>query len=120
MRTSGILLAGLLLAGVAAGEDSSCLKKVFALREKTKDASASWDQRYAAYKDVKVALETGDETCQAAYEAIRTDVADGLRRDAVPLSGWLLGLFGACLMWGGFTLCCVIASRSGRSGTEED
>ncbi|MHC4135485.1 MAG: hypothetical protein ACYTDU_20145 [Planctomycetota bacterium] len=120
MRTSGILLAGLLLAGVAAGQDDSCLKAVGALAQKTLDGSASWDERYEAYKEAKTALETGDEKCLAAYEAIRADVADGLRREAVPASGWLLGLFGACLLWGGFSLCCVIASRSGRSGTEED
>jgi len=116
----GILLAGLLLAGVAAGEEKSCLDTVRALEQRTADASASWDERYEAYKEVKVALEAGEETCQAAYEAIRAGVAEGLRRDAVPFSGWLLGLFGACLMWGGFAFCCVIAFRSGRSGTEED
>jgi hypothetical protein len=120
MRTSGMLLAGLLLAGVAAGEDDSCLKAVGALAQKTLDRSASWNERYEAYKDAKTALETGDEKCLAAYEAIRTDVADGLRREAVPASGWLLGLFGACLLWGGFAVCCVVAARSGRSGTEED
>lgn len=120
MRTSGILLATLLLAGVAAGEEDPCLKKVFALQEKTKDAAASWDARYQAYKDAKAALETGDELCKRAYEAIRPEVADGLRRDAVPASGWTMGLFGACLLWGGFSVCCVIAIRSGRSGTEED
>ena len=121
-RTSGIgiLLAGLLLAGAAAAQDSACLKKVFELDRKTKDASASWDERYEAYKEVKAALEGGDEACLAAYAAIRTDVADGLRRDAVPGSGWVMGLFGACLLWGGFSVCCLIAIRSGRSGTEED
>jgi len=120
MRTSGILLAGLLLAGVATGEENSCLETVRALGQKTEDASVSWDERYEAYKEAKAALENGDETCQAAYEAIRADVADGLRRDGVPASGWLMGLFGTCLMWGGFTVCCVIAARSGESGTEED
>lgn len=120
-RTScGILLAGLLLAGAAAAQDKACLQKIIALEMKSRDASATWDERYEAYKDAKAALETGDEVCQKAYEAIRTDVADGLRRDAVPASGWLMGLFGACLLWGGFTVCCVIAIRSGKSGVEED
>lgn len=120
-RTScgiGILL--LLLAGTAAGQEDPCLKKVFELDRKTQDASASWDERYEAYKEAKAALETGDEKCVAAYEAIRSDVADGLRRDAVPGIGWVMGLFGACLLWGGFSVCCVIAIRSGKSGVEED
>lgn len=117
---SGILLAGLLLAGVAVGQDNPCLKKVVALEVKSKDASATWDERYEAYKDVKAALEAGDEVCQKAYEAIRPDVAEGLRRDAVPASGWLMGLFGACLLWGGLSICIVIAIRSGKSGVEED
>jgi len=132
MRTSGILLAGLLLTGVAAAEDEkSCLDMVQALGQKTEDASASWDERYEAHKEVRAALDALEkklepedvaryEACQAAYEPIRADVADALRRDAVPFSGWLLGLFGACLMWGGFSFCCVIASRSDKSGTEED
>jgi hypothetical protein len=131
MRNSGILLAGLLLAAVATGEDRSCLDTVRALGQKTEDASASWDERYAAHKEVRAALDALEkktdpenvaryEACQAAYEPIRADVADALRRDAVPFSGWLLGLFGACLMWGGFAFCCVIAFRSGESGTEED
>jgi hypothetical protein len=120
MRRSGILLTVLLLLGMAHGEENACLKAVGVLAEKTQDASTTWDERYEAYKEVKEALEGGDEKCQAAYEAIRADVADGLRRDGVPGSGWVMGLFGACLLWGGFSICCLIAIRSGKSGVEED
>jgi hypothetical protein len=148
MRHSGIGILLLLLAGTAAGEEDPCLKKVFTLLEKSKDASVSWDERYEAYKEAKAALkkradaateaktaakggdaasqaafeaaEAAHKACKADYEVIRTDVANALRRDAVPASGWIMGIFGACLLWGGFTVCCLIAIRSGRSGTEED
>lgn len=131
MRPSGILLAALLLAGTAVGEENACLKAVGVLAQKTQDASASWDERYEAYKETKTVLETLGkkktapdkaryQKCQAAYEAIRADVADSLRRDGVPGSGWVMGLFGACLLWGGLAFCCLIAVRSGKSGVEED
>ncbi|MHC4549802.1 MAG: hypothetical protein ACYTEZ_13600 [Planctomycetota bacterium] len=120
LRSSRVLLTGLLLAGVAAAEEESCLATVQALQARIQDASASWDERYDAYKEAKAALKNGDAACQAAYAAIRADVAVGLRREEVPSSGWLMGLFGACLLWGGFSVCCIIAIRSGKGGTEAD
>jgi hypothetical protein len=110
----------LLLAGVAAAEDTTqiCLKAIEELQSAI-ETGTDWDTRYAAYKRAKE-LKEGDEACEAAYQAIQPLVADGLRREDVPLSGWLMGLFGGALLWGGMTVCIIIAIRSGKSGTEAD
>lgn len=60
-----------------------------------------------AFETAQTALDA-----QLKYLAIRPAVADALRRESVPLSGWLLGLFGALLLWGGMTVCILIAVKA--------
>jgi len=60
-----------------------------------------------AFETAQTALDA-----QLEYLAIRPAVADALRRESVPLSGWLLGLFGALLLWGGMTICILIAVKA--------
>lgn len=123
MTSCSLCLVALLLgASVAAAEEAThdALQAVEELHAKIKAGDAvSWDEKYEAYKRARTAIE-GNEEAEAAYEAIRPEVADGLRRDSVPLNGWLMGLFGAALLWGGMTVCILIAMRSGKSGTEAD
>lgn len=122
MRTTSSLLLTilLLLPGVARAEDTtqSCLDAIAELQARIQEG-ADWDTKYAAYKKA-TELKAGDEKCETAYMEIQPLVADGLRREDVPLSGWLMGLFGGALLWGGMTVCIIIAIKSGRSGTEAD
>jgi len=46
------------------------------------------------------------------YLAIRPAVADALRRESVPTSGWVLGIFAALLLWGGMAVCILIAVKA--------
>ena len=124
MRSSCCLAAAVLVSAIAVAraDESQCLAAVKDLELKTaEDSEATWDERYEAYKTAKAQLEEDDyKLCALAYEGIRKKVADGLRRESVPLSGWLMGLFSAGLLWGGLSVCCWIAFRSGESGTEDE
>lgn len=85
--------------------------------ERTLDAPPpTWDELYRAYDDTKKAMEDASgadaEAAAAAYERIQPRVADALRRDRMPLSAWIMGIFGALLLWGGFAVCMTIAMRS--------
>ncbi len=53
-----------------------------------------------------------------AYEAIRKDVADSIRRDALPPSGWIMALVGIVLLWGGFAFCVGRAVRTGKDAAK--
>ena len=37
-----------------------------------------------------------------------------LRRETLPVTGWIMGFFGASLLWGGFAVCVAIARKTGR------
>jgi hypothetical protein len=52
------------------------------------------------------------EEAQQAYDVIQADVAMALEMDHVPSGGWLMGIFSALLLWGGFFFCLRIAMKS--------
>ena len=111
-RTSaGILGALLLTASLAQADETKCLEAVRKLAAAVRDESTSWQDRWDAYKAAKDALKDGDEACEAAYVAIRADVEKGLRRESFPVMGWIMGFFGASLLWGGFMVCVAIAMK---------
>jgi hypothetical protein len=149
-RALHVLLGCLLLTGVsqAAEEGSECEAKVQGLWTVLRSGASDWSETYEAYKGYKTSMEDlgkeikaakraardGDEAerkrlaaleaemgrCGNAYGRMQKNVADALLRKSVPASGWIMGIFGALLLWGGLATCMGIAIRSGKSGVEQD
>lgn len=117
-----VLLLAAWAAPVWAGEEKPPLQVVEDLAEIIKDEDAKWIDKWNAYKAAKdaidaekAAIEDEDQRVAAKrYSEIQEDVADGIRRDTLPVSGWLMGFFGASLLWGGFAVCIAIAIRAGK------
>ena len=149
-RALHVLLGCLLLTGLApaAEEGSDCAAKVQDLRSTIRAGASTWQEQYEAYKgfqasmedlgkEIKAAkraardgddearsrlaaLEVESRKCGESYGRIQENVAAALLRESVPASGWVMGIFGALLLWGGFAICVGIAIRSGKSGVEQD
>ena len=95
------------------------------LKAKIKDPGASFDDRWTAYERVRAAIkkekEAGKELKNPStaiadgYAEIQGDVATALRRENLPASAWIMGFFGASLLWGGFAFCLGVARRQGKS-----
>ena len=123
MRTSLFsLLTLLLLAGPALASDvenEDPLAAVSALERVVSDPDSAWQDRWNAYEDVKGAIGDGkteeEKAVQAAYEAIRPQVADALRRENLSPSAWIMGFVGTPLLWGGFAFHLGIARRAGKN-----
>ena len=100
--------------------ESDALAKVEALKQAVADPDGTWEQRWEAYVAVRELRKTVkgplQEQVDAAYLPIQEAVADAVRRDALPVSGWLMGFFGASLMWGGLAFCIGVARKKGNSG----
>lgn len=114
-----LLLGAFLVTPAHAAEEApdTAVLAVGRLASVLDEPGASWEDVYLRYTEAKDAIgEEEDEAtrtqAEADYSAIRERVAEALRRDRVPASGWFLGIFGALLLWGGFGYCLRIAMRS--------
>ena len=83
---------------------------------------ANFDNTNDLYKAAKDAIaheaeEITDEDARPAakrYAEIQPKVADAMRRNELPGSAWLMGLFGATLLWGGLAFCIGVARKAGK------
>ncbi len=118
--TSVLVLVLFAAAPRAWAAEETALQKVQKLAEVVAQKDASWDARWDAYRAVRDGWKTAKgqdaEAAKAAYEAIRADVANAIRREELPASGWLMAFFGATLMWGGLAFCIGVARKKGGSG----
>jgi len=74
-------------------------------------SKAPWEKRWKAYRRATALVEGRVGPARDLYDEIRPQVANGLRRDAIPLGGILMGIFAALLLWGGFAYCLRVAMR---------
>ncbi len=117
-----VLLLAVWAAPALAEEEKSPLEVVEHLATIAANEDAKWQDKWNAYKAAKdaidaekAAIEDKEKRVAAQrYDEIRSDVANAIRRETLPVSGWLMGFFGATLLWGGFIVCIVIAMRSGK------
>ncbi|MEM8883782.1 MAG: hypothetical protein AAGD14_06935 [Planctomycetota bacterium] len=117
MRTSIILLV---LAGASLAEEPAPVAVIATQMKVIRNPDADWDAKWAAYNAMKEVAKKDNPEALAAYEAVRAEVADAVRRDTVPLSGWIMGFFGATLLWGGLAFCMGVARKAGGGmGAEE-
>lgn len=109
-----LLLVVVLCPVAHAGEKASTLEAVEALAAHVEKEGASFDNTNDLYKAAKAALEDApDPKAQARYDEIQAKVADVMRRNSMPGVAWIMGLFGAVLLWGGFGYCLRVARKSG-------
>ena len=123
MRKATILICVLALAPALAfaGEQPTTLERVEALAAHVAKGDVDFDSTNELYKAAKKALEEApDEKAQARYEEIQPQVADAMRRNDMPTSAWIMGIFGASLLWGGLAFCIGVARKKGRSGGQGD
>ena len=117
MRNFALILLMLFLltpATALAGEAKSPLDHVEALAAHLDAGKANFDNTNDLYKAAKNALaDDKDGKAKARYEEIRPKVAEALRRNAMPTSAWLMGVFGATLLWGGLAFCIGVARKKG-------
>ena len=127
MSRSLLLTIGLVvvLAAPASADEKASARQAAekakeALQASLADESASRADRYEAYQDFKAELGDLEKEDKKAVEAayaesgLQKNTADALRRSTLPAMGWLMGFFGASLLWGGFMVCVAIAMRSGK------
>ena len=115
MRSLGLALLSLALLASPAlgGEEKTAAQALAELEKVVQDQASTWETRYAAYNEAKEAIAAIDKKAdpqgradaEAAYQAIRPQVAEALRRDGVPVGGWIMGIFSTLLLWGGFAFC---------------
>ncbi|MDJ0521556.1 MAG: hypothetical protein QNJ90_05715 [Planctomycetota bacterium] len=133
MRTSTLAFAFvILLAGSAYAADEGAKKSPLEVVEELATYVARDDADFeggnALYKAAKDAIKAEAEAIEdeekrvaaKRYADIQTQVASKLRRDTVPVSGWLMGLFGATLLWGGLLFCIGVARKKGGGGEGGD
>lgn len=124
MRSRVLLLAVVFLVAwpgpLVADDEPDALARVRTLGDVIARDDATWDEKWRAYRNAKEAIADarGEEkvAAEAAYSAIQGAVAEAIRRENLPVSGWLMGLFGAGLLWGGFAFCIGVARKKGASG----
>lgn len=126
MRSIMILSVALALtpAPAWAGEKQTPLEAVNALADYVARPDADFKGGNALYKTAKQAIKDEAAAIKDAaarpaakrYAEIQALVADKLRRDTLPTSAWLMGFFGASLLWGGFAFCVGVARKKGNSG----
>jgi hypothetical protein len=120
--TSSLLLAAALLLAWPAATFAAegAVEKVAALERAISDPNAAWRAKWEAYHAAKGAIKEarGEDkaAAEARYRAIQGAVAVALRRDTLPVTGWLMGFFGAVVLWGGLAFCIGVARKKGGSG----
>lgn len=125
VRSFLIIVAVLLLPVPALAADDPAKKTpldhVEALATYVAQDDADFDGGSALYKAARAALAEEAETVEkpedrvaaARYAEIQERVANVMRRESVPVMAWVMGLFGAFLLWGGFFFCLGVARKSG-------
>ena len=117
MRASLLIL--FLASGAFAAENDG-VTVIDAQMKIIRNPDAEWQAKWDAYQEMKKAVADGGEAAQTAYSAVQKEVAEAVRRDNVPGSGWIMGFFGATLLWGGLAYCMGVARKSGKGmGAEE-
>lgn len=132
MHKAGIMVLVLALAAAPAvmavpawaGERPTHLEIVEELASYVAREDADFDGANPLYKRAKEAIaaeaegaaEDDPKPAAARYEEIRGAVANAMRRDELPASAWIMGVFGASLMWGGLAFCIGVARKKGDSG----
>jgi hypothetical protein len=103
------------------GPAKTPLDHVEALAAYVAQDDANFEGGNALYKAAKAALakeaeEIPDKDQRPAakrYAEIQPAVAEALRHDHVPAMAWVMGIFGALLLWGGFAFCIGVARKKG-------
>ncbi len=119
MRSAWIMIVVLAVPTTAwAGDEPTPLEAVEELAAYIEKDGADFEGANPLYKAAKDALAAeakagGDAPAQARYDEIRSRVADVMRRNEMPTSAWLMGFFGATLLWGGFAFCVGVARKRG-------
>lgn len=109
-----ILVFALLPATAVAADGPSAMDAVEKLAAHLATGDADFDSTNDLYKAAKQALKDApDEQAQARYDEIRPQVADAMRRNDLPTSAWIMGVFGASLLWGGLAFCIGVARKKG-------
>lgn len=119
MRRAWILILVLAASPTLAfaGDDLDAAAAVEKLAAHLEKGDATFENTNDLYKAAKAALaHDEDGAAQARYEAIQDDVAAAMRRNDLPTSAWIMGVFGATLMWGGLAFCIGVARKKGGSG----
>ncbi len=111
------------------GEEKTLSDLVAELNATLDDDDAKWKDHWKAYRafmarrdmlgedkkanDEALAARAAAEleAGMALYEPLQGRVADAVRRSTLPWSGWIMGFFGASLLWGGFAVCVAIAIK---------
>ena len=112
----------------AAEATKKALESVEALATYIAKDGADFDGGNDLYKAAKDALTNeadlvADEAKRAGakrYAEIQPEVARVMERESVPPMAWVMGLFGAFLLWGGFFFCLGVARKKGGSGGQGD
>lgn len=123
----------LLLASPGMAEDAAPapdpVQLVNELAKVAADKDAAWHAKWDAYAAAKDAIAAEAESLEGQvdaegepvkgpaalrYEEIRKLVADSMRREELPVTGWIMAFFAASLLWGGFAVCIAIARKSGK------
>ena len=119
-RSLVTLLSSLLMLGAATfASEQNGVTVIDAQMKIIRNPDASWDAKWDAYNAMKE-VKDSSEAAQTTYAAYQKEIAEAIRRDNVPASGWVMGLFGAALLWGGLAYCMGVARKSGKGmGAEE-
>ncbi|MFQ5843627.1 MAG: hypothetical protein ACE5JG_01430 [Planctomycetota bacterium] len=123
LLTLAVTIGGISTAILLLKEEDrrDCLATVQKLKRTIADEKSTWKERRAAHEEAKEALKGGDQACRILYDRIKSSVELALRRDTPSWDAWLMGFFGATLLWGGFMVCVGIARKTGKKwGAEED
>ncbi len=116
MRKACILILVLALspAVAMAHEKEDPLALVEKLAAHIEQDGANFDDTNELYKAAKAALaDDTDGKAKARYTEIQPKVAEVMRRNDMPSSAWLMGVFGASLLWGGLAFCIGVARKKG-------
>ena len=114
-------VAPLLAPAVAlAADEVSHLATVEKLAAHLAKGGADFDNTNDLYKAAKKAIEEEADSKPAdqrpaakRYAEIQPQVAEAMRREALPASAWIMGVFGASLLWGGLAFCIGVARKKG-------
>ncbi len=103
-----------------AAEDASALALVEKLAAHVAEDGADFESTNELYKAAKEALELEakkhpeDQRPGAKrYAEIQPKVAEVMLRESLPASAWIMGVFGATLLWGGLAFCIGVARKKG-------
>ncbi len=115
MRTSFLLLT-IACVSFAAEDDADAKGRALVgeLVKVLRDPDSSWRNKWDAYMKVNKAVGAKNAGAIAAYtQDVKKETAIAIRRDNVPVSGWIMGMVGSTLLWGGLAFCIGVARKAG-------